>query len=63
MKLLTIALLLSLMSCGRESSPEGRSQLRDEKLHAAVDSLKAENLSMMDSIRSLSRQIQEIKGQ
>ena len=61
MKLLTIILLLSLTACGRESSPEGRSQMRDEKLQKELDSLKDQNKAIKDSISIINKELRELK--
>lgn len=53
-----IALLLSLLfACGRESSPDGRSQLRDEVIQNQIDSLKNQNKAMLDSIYLINKQL------
>ncbi|TKC06297.1 hypothetical protein [Pedobacter frigoris] len=58
MKLLIGILLLSAMiSCNRESSPDGRSQIRDEKLQLQLDSIKHQNKEIMDSIEILNQKI------
>ena len=43
MKTILIMLLFVAVSCGKESSPEGRSKLRDENLQEQLDSLKLQN--------------------
>ncbi|RYX87365.1 hypothetical protein EON73_01540, partial [bacterium] len=62
MKTLTIVALLalSLIACGPESSPEGRMGIRMDKLQSTldsiaglqkqIDSLKAQNAIIMDSL-------------
>jgi hypothetical protein len=44
-----------LAACGRESSPDGRSQIRDEKLQSEIDSLKGQGNILRDSINSINR--------
>jgi len=61
MKLLTIILLLSLAACNRESSPDGRSQIRDEKLQTEIDSIKDQERAILDSIRIINKEIRELK--
>lgn len=61
MKILIITLLLSLTACGRDSSPEGRSQIRDEKLQSQVDSLKDQNKAILDSIARINKEIKTLK--
>jgi hypothetical protein len=61
MKLLSLTLLVALAACGRESSPDGRSQLRDEEIHRELDSIKKENKAVLDSISIIKKEIQELK--
>ena len=48
-----IALILismfALSACNRESSPDGRSQIRDEKIQMQIDSLKKQQTALEDS--------------
>ena len=50
MKTVIIMLLFIVMSCGKESSPEGRSQIRDSKLQEQLDSLKIENMQIKEDL-------------
>jgi len=61
MKSLAIILLLSLAACGRESSPDGRSQMRDENIQKEVDSLKNQNKALQDSITVINKELSELK--
>ncbi|WP_316789928.1 hypothetical protein [Pedobacter frigoris] len=62
MKLLIGILLLSaLVSCNRESSPEGRSQIRDEKIQLQLDSIKSQNKQILDSIEMLNQKIRKLQ--
>ena len=61
MKILTIVFLLSLSACGRESSPEGRSQIRDEKIQQDVNILRIQNIAILDSIRIIRKELNELK--
>ena len=63
MKQLAIVLLLSLAACGRESSPEGRSQIRDEKIQREIYSLKNQNNAMVDSISIINKELNRLKYQ
>lgn len=60
MKPLIIILFLTLAACGRESSPEGRSQLRTEKLQKQIDSLKVQNKAILDSLSLINEKLKEI---
>lgn len=50
MKTLIIMLLFIVVSCGKESSPEGRSQIRDSKLQEQLDSLRIENKQIKEDV-------------
>lgn len=56
-KLTCMILLLALVSCARQSSPDGRAQLRDEQLQSQLDSLKHQNGALLDSIRIINNQL------
>lgn len=43
MKTVILILLFMVVSCGKESSPEGRSKIRDTNLQEQLDSLKLQN--------------------
>ena len=74
MKLILFICLFALISCGPESSPEGRMglkldglQKRLDSLNEApeiaktVDSLKAQNARLSDSLKKLSKDIDVLK--
>jgi len=61
MKALHIFFLLALVSCGRESSPEGRSIIRNEQICKQIDSLKLQNRAMFDSIASMAKRLEELE--
>lgn len=60
-KLATIIILLSLAACGRESSPDGRSQIRDEKIQAQIDNLKDQNNAILDSISIINEELRDLR--
>jgi len=60
-QLFTIVLLLSLGACNRESSPEGRAQIRHEKVERKLDSLLEQNRAIMDSIHVINKELTELK--
>lgn len=60
-QLLTIILLLSLAACGRESSPEGRAQIRHEKVERKLDSLIDQNRAIMDSIHVINKELEGLR--
>ncbi|MBZ4188466.1 hypothetical protein [Niabella beijingensis] len=53
------ALLIGLIAifftvaCTRESSPDGRAQVRDEHIQKEIDRLKNQNSAILDSIAAL----------
>ncbi len=61
MKALIIIILFSLVACNRESSPEGRSQIRDENLQAQIDSLKHQNTIIIDRINVIHEELKTSK--
>ncbi|ULT25215.1 hypothetical protein KUH03_41440 [Sphingobacterium sp. E70] len=44
MKKLAIIILLSLAACGRASSPEGRSKIRDENIQQQIEDLRIKTM-------------------
>jgi hypothetical protein len=64
-KLLLLLLVIVLLSaCGRESSPEGRMQMKMESLQKElIDSLRNQNNALLDSISSLRRDVQALQSQ
>jgi hypothetical protein len=61
MKLYTVVILLAFASCNRASSPEGRSQLRDEKIQLQIDSLKEQQGALTDSLKVLSAELSRLR--
>jgi len=63
MKKTAITFLLSflLISCGRESSPEGRFQIRFEQMTQTIDSLKSQNTAILDSLSIINGKLEGLK--
>lgn len=61
MKILILICLLGLAACNQNSSPDGRSQLRDEEIHKEIERLKSQQNVILDSIQSLNKQLQKLK--
>lgn len=61
MKLLSIAVLFTLVACDQQSSPEGRSIIRDEQIQAQIDLLKEQNKAMLDSIMLINNELKTLK--
>lgn len=52
--------LFLLSACNRESSPDGRAQIRDEKLQKEIDSLKSEHNALRDSINLINNKLKHL---
>lgn len=63
MKLILITFILLSFSCNPQSSPDGRSMLRDKVLQAEIDSLKRQNKAILDSIAHINKAISIQKHQ
>jgi hypothetical protein len=59
--LLTIAFLF-VLSCNRESSPEGRMSIQIENLQKdLIDSLYKQNQAILDSLGQIRKELEELK--
>lgn len=58
--LLIIPAIIVLASCGPESSPEGRSKLRDAAIQTRIDSLKDQTKALTDSIEHINVELKEM---
>ncbi|MFC0318233.1 MULTISPECIES: hypothetical protein [Olivibacter] len=61
MKALAMIFLFAISACGRESSPEGRSIIRDKQIVEQLDSLKRQNHVLLDSIGALNKRIEKLE--
>lgn len=63
MKKTAITFLLSflLISCGGESSPEGRLTIKFEQMEQELDSLKNQNAAIMDSLKVINERLLRLK--
>lgn len=57
MKYVLVVLALSFAGCNPESSPEGRMNIKMQKMEMKIDSLKAGQDALRDSISILKKQI------
>lgn len=57
MKTIVIILLFVVVACGKESSPEGRSKIRDKNLQEQIDSLKLQNEQIIKEIHSIKKKL------
>ncbi|WP_428664160.1 hypothetical protein [Runella sp.] len=62
-KYFAIVLLLSCTACSSESSPEGRSKIRDEKLQAEIEHLNRQNRAVLDSLSAIRTELNALKNQ
>jgi len=65
MKIAAMFILLSvaLAACGPSSSPEGRITIKLNELKQQVDSLKAQNSAIKDSLGKITDEIKSLKKQ
>jgi len=63
MKALLIISIIVLASCGPQSSPDGRSKLRDQTIQKQIDSLKGQNKALADSITRINTVLKQIQHQ
>jgi hypothetical protein len=62
--LLLLLVIILPGACGRESSPEGRMQMKMESLQKElIDSLRNQNNALLDSIGSLRKDVQALQQQ
>jgi hypothetical protein len=59
--LLAILLSVCLFGCDRNSSPEGRSKLRDNELSEKIEQLNKKQLVILDSLQILDQKIEVLK--
>lgn len=56
-------LLLLLIACGGNSSPEGRMRLKLEDLHKEmIDSLKKQNTAILDSLSKIREDLRKLEN-
>jgi ABC-type transporter MlaC component len=56
-----LLLLTTVIACSHESSPEGRSQLRDEKIQQEIEILKQQHTALLDSIHNIRQELDKIQ--
>ncbi|WP_298353841.1 hypothetical protein [Runella sp.] len=61
MKIIVLALILALTSCGQNSSPEGRLSIKMDAMHQEIDSLKKQNTMILDSLNKMNQSLQKLK--
>lgn len=50
MKLVYVVFVIFIVSCGQNSSPEGRLNLRIEQLERRIDTVQEQNRAIQDSL-------------
>jgi hypothetical protein len=56
-------LLLLLIACGENSSPEGRMRMKLEDLHKEmIDSLKKQNTAILDSVSKIRKDLRRLEN-
>lgn len=58
--LIAFMLLNLLMSCGENSSPEGRMSKKIEDVQAQIDSLKKQNAVILDSLGKINENLKKM---
>ena len=58
---LLLITIVAFASCGKNSSPDGRAQLRDKELSERIDVLEQKQIVILDSIRLLNEKVNAIK--
>ena len=56
-------MLVLLMGCGENSSPEGRMGKKIEGVQAQIDSLKKQNAVMLDSLGKINETLRQLSRQ
>jgi outer membrane murein-binding lipoprotein Lpp len=61
MRLLSFLLIILLTGCGKESSPEGRMQIKIETLEKKIDDLNSRNNALADSVMVIHEEVRALK--
>jgi hypothetical protein len=62
MRILLFVLLMAFVSCGEESSPEGRMTIRLNALQQEVDSLENQNRAILDSLGAIREELRSMRN-
>ncbi|TDE14683.1 hypothetical protein [Dyadobacter psychrotolerans] len=60
--IIIVLISLSIISCGKESSPEGRFQLKAEALEIKLDSMQKQNDAILDTIHVINIRINNLEA-
>lgn len=58
---LLLITIVALTSCGKNSSPDGRAQLRDQELSQRIDALEQKQIVILDSLQLLNEKVKAIQ--
>ena len=58
---LLLITIVALASCEKNSSPDGRAQLRDQELSQRIDALEQKQIVILDSLQLLNEKVAAIK--
>lgn len=61
--ILALAIITILFGCNKSSSPDGRAQLRDNKLAQKIELLNKKQIVILDSLKVLDQKIEKLKMQ
>ena len=59
---LLLITIIALVSCGKNSSPDGRAQLRDKELSQRIDALEQKQIVILDSLQLLNEKLKAISS-
>lgn len=62
MKQLTCIVFILFTACNQDSSPDGRSKMRDAKLQEEIENLKSQNKALQDSLILMNERINSLKA-
>ena len=60
--ILALALVTGLFGCDKNSSPDGRAQLRDKELGDKIEQLNKKQIVILDSLKVLDQKIEALKN-
>jgi hypothetical protein len=55
--------ILAITSCGKNSSPDGRAQLRDQALAERIEALEQKQIVILDSLHLLNEKMKTISAE
>ena len=59
---LLLIVIIALVSCSKNSSPDGRAQLRDKELSERIDALEQKQIIILDSLQLLNEKMKAISS-